>query len=103
MKRKTIVQENITPPLDELGEIRGMSISKTTTAKSCKKPKKRKQLIFESRFFFKLKMYVIIEGAKASEEKKKKGFLHILIKKQRYMEAEYQYYESLDFSFIFSS
>jgi hypothetical protein len=40
MKRKTIVQENITPPLDELGEIRGMSISKTTTAKSCKKQKK---------------------------------------------------------------
>jgi hypothetical protein len=41
MKRKTKVQENITPPLDELGEIRGMSISKTTTAKSCKKPKEK--------------------------------------------------------------
>lgn len=46
MKRKTIAQENITPPLDELGEIRGMSISKTTTAKSCKKPKEKKTINF---------------------------------------------------------
>lgn len=61
MKRKTKVQENITPPLDELGEIRGMSISKTTTAKSCKKPKEninfflisKKILIFYSIFCFK--------------------------------------------------
>lgn len=32
--------ESVTPPLEELGEIRGMSISKTTTAKSCVETKK---------------------------------------------------------------
>jgi hypothetical protein len=32
---KQKVLESFTPPLEELGEIRGMSISKTTTAKSC--------------------------------------------------------------------
>lgn len=39
MKIRRLEVENkhkrITPPLDELGEIRGISISKTTTAKSC--------------------------------------------------------------------
>lgn len=32
---------SFTPPLDEFGEIRGMSISKTTTAKSCKNQKNK--------------------------------------------------------------
>lgn len=35
--------ESVTPPLEELGEIRGMSISNTTTAKSCVETKKNCQ------------------------------------------------------------
>jgi len=38
---KQKVLESVTPPLEELGEIRGMSISKTTTAKSCVWTKKK--------------------------------------------------------------
>lgn len=37
--------ESVTPPLEELGEKRGMSISKTTTAKSCTETKKKSILV----------------------------------------------------------
>lgn len=35
-----VAGKTITPPLEELGEISGIRISKTTTAKSCKEVEK---------------------------------------------------------------